>query len=193
VCWALIVAAAAPALAQTKGRIGVGLGLSVASPRDGTQTVVSVTPLTRVPPRNGWRSTIGLNWMTTEVEVQDVEIYQLRFRPLMGGISYTHVSGRSAVIGSLVAGPSFNRIRLHEEQWPAGTTADIDNSFAARVGSAYNYSVTDRVGVQVFGAYLVNRPEMEIRTPGGGSGGVPTRRFKADTPIFSVSAVYSLF
>jgi hypothetical protein len=71
---------------------------------------------------------------------------------------------------------------------------DADVSLAWRVGGALNYAVAPRVGIQVFGGYLVNRPDLTFRTPLATGGFLEdTRSFKADTPIVSVSAVYSLF
>jgi hypothetical protein len=194
----LVAAVISPqgASAQTEGRIGVGVGVTVLSPRDGTETVVAITPITRVPPRTGWRPTIAFNWLTTEVEPGpgDLEAWQFRSRPVMLGVVYTRVWDRLAANGSFVTGPSWNRARIRANGWPAGTTADADVSLAWRIGGALNYSLAPRVGIQVFGGYLVNRPDVTFRTPLAAGGFLEdSRSFKADTPIFSVSAVYSLF
>ena len=184
------------AYAQTKGRIGVGVGLSVYSPADGDETIVSVSPLTRLPPKQGWRPTIGFNWMTTKIEPGpgDQGAWKMRSRPVMVGVGYTHVMGKSAVNGTFVLGPSFNKSTLNGNGWPAGSTTDAERSIAYRLGGAYNYSVTERVGVQVFAAYMFNRMDVTFHTRGiEGEPLTISRRFKGDTPIFSVSAVYSLF
>jgi hypothetical protein len=182
--------------AQTKGRIAVGAGLSIASPADGTDTVVTVSPLTRLPPKDGWRPTIGFNWMTTKIEPGpgDQGAWKMRSRPVMVGVAYTHVMGRSAVNGTFVLGPSFNKSTLRSSGWAAGSSTDAENSIAYRLGGAYNYSLTERVGLQLFAAYMFNRMDVTFHTRGiEGEPVTIERRFKGDTPIFSVSAVYSLF
>jgi hypothetical protein len=192
----LLATAPAVASAQTRGRVGVGAGLSVYSPKDGTETVVSVSPLLRLPPRTGWRPTIGFNWIETSVEPGpgDLNAWRLRTRPVMVGVQYTRVVDRAAVNGSFVIGPSFNKATLRGSRWPAGSSVDIDRSIAYRIGGAYNYSLTERVGVQVFAAYLVNRADVTFRRAASpGTATLTSRRFRADTPVVSVSAVYSLF
>jgi hypothetical protein len=174
----------------------VGAGMSIYHPADGTETVVSFSPLTRLPPKDGWRPTIGFNWMTTNIEPGpgDQGAWKMRSRPVMVGAVYTHVMGRSAVNGSFVLGPSFNKSSLRSSGWAAGSTSDAENSIAYRLGGAYNYSLTERVGVQLFAAYMFNRMDVTFNTRGiEGDPVTISRRFKGDTPIFSVSAVYSLF
>ena len=186
---------ATSAWAQTEGRVSVGGSLTMNNTTDSDlSTAISVGPLVRLNPRKGWGPAGALNWFRADIDNPsggDGAFATLRVRPLMAGVAYTVGSGRVLTSFSIVGGPSFNRARFDDDfTGAAGSTIEAENSIAVRPGVGITWTVAPRVAIVGFGGYLINRPDTVYRN----AAGVETvNRWKADSVVFSIGAVYSLF
>ena len=193
----LLICSATTALAQTEGKVSVGGSVTYYHHTDeDVKPVLTIGPLVRLNPRQGWGIAGALNWHEADLEgpFSNEEFGTLRVRPLMGGVSYTIGEGALLTSFSIVAGPSFNRVRFDDDfrrTLPAGTTldADVETSLAIRPGVGLTYTVAPRVAIVGFGGYLINRPTVTVRV---GSTEF-SDRWKADALVLSVGLVYSLF
>ncbi len=198
----LVAVMCVPALAaaQTEGRVSVGASVTQVIPTDDeVKSVLSVGPLVRLNPKRGWGPAGAFNWFRADVEDPSGasgDFARMRIRPLMAGVAYTIGRDRVLTSFSVVAGPSFNRIDFEDAFLTrvAGTgatpTIDIENSFAIRPGVNVTWTVAPRVAIVGFGGYMLNRPDVVYRDP---SGTEFRDRWKADSAVVSVGAVYSLF
>ena len=183
------------ALAQTEGRVSVGGSVTLNNTTDGeVSSAVAAGPLVRLNPRKGWGPAGALNWFRADLQNPadgDDDFATLRVRPLMGGVSYTIGTDRLLTSFSIVAGPSFNRARFDDDFAPAaGSAIDAENSIAVRPGVGVTWTVAPRVAIVGFGGYLINRPDIVYRNSAGQEF---VNRWKADSVVLSVGAVYSLF
>jgi hypothetical protein len=185
---------ATPARAQTEGRISVGGSVTLNHTTDSeVGTAVSVGPLVRLNPRRGWGPAAALNWYRADLENPaggDDDFATLRVRPLMGGVSYSLGRGDVLTSFSVVAGPSFNRARFDDDFRPGTASIDAENSFAVRPGVGVTWTVRPRVAIVGFGGYMINRPDVVYRDA---SGREFSDRWKADSIVLSIGAVYSIF
>jgi hypothetical protein len=195
----VLLCAATSAFAQTKGRVSVGGSVTYAVPTDSeVKSLVLVGPLVRLNPKKGWGIAAGLSWLRAEVEDpggSDETFAHLRVRPLMAGVSYTVGEQPLLTSFSIVAGPSFNKLTLDDDftrRLPPGTSTDVDaeTSFAVRGGVGLTWTVAPRVAIIGFGGYIINRPNLVYRDINGQEF---RNRWKADSVLLSVGAVYSLF
>jgi hypothetical protein len=186
----------APAVfAQTQGRIGVGASVTHNSTID--SDVASTTtfgPLVRLNPHRGWGPAGAFNWFRADLQDPaggNNDFARLRVRPLMAGVSYTVGSAAVLTSFSIVAGPSFNKAEFNGSYVPGpGESIQADRSFAVRPGVGVTWTLAPRVGLIGFGGYLINRPDIAYRNRFG----LEVRdRWKADSIVLSVGAVYSLF
>jgi len=190
---------AVSAAAQTKGRVSVGGSITYVHPTDSeVGDLVGGGPLVRLNPKKGWGPAGALNWFRADLDnpaTGDGPFATLRVRPLMGGIAYTIGDQPVLVSFSLVAGPSFNKLEFDDdflETLAAGPRPelDADTSFAVRPGVGLTVTVAPRVAIIGFGGYMINRPDVSYRD---GNGQEYRNRWKADSVVLSVGAVYSLF
>lgn len=155
--------------------------------------------ISRVP-KAGWGFTGAFNWFESDIEGAflgvDETIGKLRVRPLMGGVSYTLMSGRLATSFSVVGGPAFNRMRLSDSVRDRVEVVadDVDDavgtiSLAVRPGVNVSYALKSRIALTGFGGYLFNRPEFTFRT----AAGEIRNRWKADALVFSAGVTVALF
>ncbi len=185
-----------PALAQTKGRVGVGVSTTInVTPDDGVGTGKGVGVLLRLNPKAGWGPAGAFNWFEADLSnpaaASGDDFATLRIRPLMGGVSYNVVNGPLLTSFSIVGGPSFNRARFQDGFVRSSVAAiDADNSLAIRPGVGVTYTLRPRVALVGFGGYMINRPGIVYRD----SAGTEFRdQWKADAVVLSVGVVYSLF
>jgi Outer membrane protein beta-barrel domain len=191
---------AAPAAAQTEGRIGIGASVTWMSPTDSeVGSLTGFGPLVRLNPKKGFGIAAALNWFRADVDNPSGatgDFARLRVRPLMGGVSYTVGNQPILVSFSAVTGPSFNDLDFRDEflrtlpPGPFTPDLDIDNNWAYRVGVNVTYSIAPRVGIVGFGGYVWNRPDVIYRDQLGTEFRNP---WKADAVVFSIGAVYSIF
>jgi outer membrane protein W len=195
-CWF-----SAPAYAQREGKVAVGVSATSVRPADeDVRPTVGVGLTVGRVPKAGWGITAALNWFESDLEGDfagiDGTIGTLRVRPLMGGVSYTLMSGRLATSFSVVGGPAFNRMRLSDAvRDRIGVVADdVDDeagkiSVAVRPGVNVSYAIKPRIAVTGFGGYLFNRPEFTFRT----AAGEIRNGWKADALVLSAGVSLSLF
>lgn len=196
---ALLLCSAAAAQAQTEGRVSVGGSVTFVKPTDSdVNSLVGGGPLVRLNPRKGWGLAGALNWFRADIDNPsgaDGPFARLRVRPLMGGVAYT-VGNQPALISfSIVIGPSFNSLDFEDDfldTLPAGPRPSLDakNSFGVRPGVSLTYTVAPRVAIVGFGGYMINRPDVVYTDVNGQEF---RNRWKADSVVLSIGAVYSLF
>lgn len=190
---------AVSAVAQTKGRVSVGGSITYVNPTDSeVGSLFGGGPLVRLNPKKGWGPAGAFNWFRAGIDnpgTGDGPFADLRVRPLMAGIAYTIGNQPMLVSFSLVAGPSFNKLEFDDDfldGTPAGPRPglDADTSFAVRPGVGLTYTVAPRVAIIGFGGYMINRPDVTYRDVNGQE---YRNRWKADSIVLSIGAVYSLF
>jgi hypothetical protein len=194
----VLLSSASPALAQTEGRVSVGGSITWVKPSDNdVKSVLGGGPLVRLNPRKGWGVAGALNWFRADLDNPDGsgEFARLRVRPLMAGVAYTIGNQPTLVSFSIVAGPSFNKITFDDDfvnRLPSGQRPDVDieTSFGVRPGVGVTFTVAPRVAIVGFGGYMINRPDIVYRDVAGQE---YRNRWKADSVVLSVGAVYSLF
>jgi hypothetical protein len=109
----------------------------------------------------------------------------------MGGVGYTFVTNRLYTTLSVVAGPSWNTLKLSGPLRDRfGVDEDHDAwSFAVRPGVGVTYALTSRFGLTGFGGFLVNRPNFSVDT----ASGEIEKKFTADAFALSAGVVFTFF
>jgi hypothetical protein len=179
------------AFAQSRGRVGVGVGATTVRPRAPELRPTSFPNLiVRLSPGKGWGPAGALDWFNADLGASFEGVGRVEVRPLMGGVGYGFNKGRVWTSLSVVGGPAINRIRLNDS---ARDEFEIVKSqritLAVRPGASITYDIAPRVGLTAFAGYLFNRPHYTLRT---GAGDIKTT-WTTDAAIFSVGVVYSLF
>lgn len=172
--------------------IGVGVSGTAMFPHgDALDRSVGVGAVLRLRPRGGLAPVVAFSWRRTRFEEGSGVSpgTRLSVRPVMGGVEYRVGSGRVSAAASLVAGYAFNGLRFDREHGGPEWAVEVRNSRVWRAGGSLWVDVTPRVGVSVFGGYLVTRPELVLLS--GPS--VATRRVSADTAIVSVGMAWWVF
>ncbi len=189
----------ASAAAQTEGRISVGGSITYVNPTDGdVQDLLGGGPLVRLNPKKGWGPAGAFNWFRANIDdpaTGDGPFAKLRVRPLMAGVAYTIGEQPALISFSLVVGPSFNKLSFDDDfldSLPPGPrpSVDAETSFAVRPGVGLTFTVAPRVAIIGFGGYMINRPDVVYRDVNGQEF---RNRWKADSLVLSIGAVYSLF
>ena len=195
----LLVCSAISAAAQTEGKVSVGGSVTYVKPTDSeVGDLVGYGPLVRLNPRKGWGVAGALNWFRADVDNPSGasgDFGRLRVRPLMAGVAYTVGNQPTLVSFSIVAGPSFNSFSFRDDflnslPGPNEPDLDIKTSFAVRPGVGVTFTVAPRVAIVGFGGYMINRPDIVYRDVNGQEF---RNRWKADSVVLSIGAVYSLF
>ena len=197
----IVCCCSTPAFAQRPGKVAVGVSATSVRPADSDlrPTLGVGITVSRVP-KAGWGFSGALNWFESDLEGDfagvNATIGKLRVRPLMGGVSYTIMSGNLATSFSVVGGPAFNRVLLRDEFLNRVTLVSDDAeasagkvSVAVRPGVNLSYAVRPRVAITGFGGYLFNRPEFTFRTTTGDI----RNAWNADAFVVSGGVTFSLF
>ena len=186
-----------PALAPPPSReplrlIGVGVSGTAMTPRGGTlDRTLGLGAILRLGPSAGLNPTFAFSWMKTRFAAGSGVSpgTGLSVRPVMGGVEYRVGDGRVSAAGSVVAGYAFNGLRIDTGDAGPERAIAVENSFVWRAGGSVWVDVTPRFGVNVFGGYLVNRPELTLLR--GES--VVNRRLDASTAIVSLGLAWWVF
>jgi len=150
--------------------------------------------------KTGWGWHYGLNWFSTSVDRSiggsDVDLGELRVRPLMGGYGYTFVTRRTSFALDMLAGYSFNKMTLSARAADAyrslgalDVNTAVRNSIVARPELNIWQDVNRKMGINVNIGYTFARPRVLVRTPLG----VDDHRVRADMLAVTVGAVYRIF
>ena len=189
------------ASAQTQGSIAVGATVAFTQPAaEELDSEVSVGLTFRTLPVQGWGPAFAFNWygadLTDPALGTSDKLGRFIARPLMGGVGYTILRGRTSVSPSVVAGPSFNLISIDESQ--RGAFSVEGSAFERRVGKvslavrpaiSVTYALKARLGLTAGASYIINRPELTVNTP---TGPLETR-WRADAFSVGGGVVVSLF
>jgi hypothetical protein len=191
----------ADAHAQMRGSIAVGATVSFVQPSaDELASGLGLGPTFRTLPVHGWGFAFAFNWYGADLADPALgtpaDLGRFAARPLMFGIGYTAVRGRTSISPSLVAGPAFNLISIDEA---LRDDYSIDgSSFERRIGKAslavrpalsFTYALRSRLGLTAGVSYIFNRPEFTVNTP---AGPVETQ-WRADAFSVGGGLVVSLF
>ena len=187
----LLVHVAAPAQAQSTGRVSVGVGMTSVRPRAPELRHTTFPNLiVRLNPGAGWGLAGALDWFNADLGGSFDGVGRTEVRPIMGGVGYGFRKSRVWSSVSVVGGPAINRIRLNDS---ARDNYQIVKSqritLAIRPGASVTYNVLPRVGLTAFAGYLFNRPHYTLRT---GAGDIRTR-WTTDSTIVSAGVVFSPF
>jgi hypothetical protein len=191
----VIVCTASSVSGQTEGRVSVGASITHNSTTDADlASTTGVGPVVRLNPRRGWGPAGALNWFRADLRNPaggNGDFARLRVRPLMGGVSYTVGSDAVLTSISIVGGPSINKADFHGSYVAgSGESISAENSIAVRPGVGVTWTLAPRVAIIGFGGYLINRPDVVYRNRLGQE---INDRWKADSVVLSVGAVYSIF
>lgn len=199
---ALLMLATTQASAQTlRGTITVGVAVSTVRPAAaGLKTKTSLTPTFGRVPSSGWGVAVAFHWFDTDADARVVggagPLGRITVRPLMLGIGYTAVFDRLSVSPSFVAGPALNTVVISSEARErfevTGTTFQKKVgtiSLATRPGVGFTYALKPRLGLTAFGGYIVNRPNVALRTPDGER----SHRWRTDGVLLSTGIVVTVF
>lgn len=145
---ALVLLAALPAAAQTKGRFILGPALNGVYPLDGDlASDISIGAFFKRRPKKGFSPAFRLNWFRVDLrrQGQDRLLGKLQVRPFMAGVGYTIVKGRFSYGGAAVAGYSFNKITTTDDVVDKDhATFDVKDCFVWRVGVNADYALGSR-------------------------------------------------
>ena len=172
--------------------IGVGVsGTAMFPARGALDRSIGVGAMLRLRPRAGLAPVFAFSWRNTRFADGSGGSpgTGLSVRPVMGGVEYRVGDRRVSAGASFVAGYAFNGLRVDREHEGPEWAVEVGNSLVWRAGGSLWVDVTPRLGVNVFGGYLVTRPELAVL--GGGS--VATRRVNADTAIVSLGLAWWVF
>src|SRR6185295_16510309 len=120
---------AAPANAQTSGKVAIGANISRAIPTNSEgHGLPHYGLLWRIGQgRDGWGLAYGLNWYSTHLDStiadQHLELGELHVRPVMGGYGYSRKFGSARVKASLLGGPAFASFALKDSAEDAYRTS----------------------------------------------------------------------
>jgi hypothetical protein len=197
----LLALSSIPAAAQDE-RIGIGGSVTYVNPRSEelTRSPLTVRPLIRLQPGEGWGLAGAFNWYDTDVDGAfagvNGELGELQTKPFMGGVGYTLRHGRVRTTFSIVGGPAWNRLKIRDDVREAFQAAgrDIDDtidvaSLAIRPGAGVSVRVAPRLDLTGFGGYLFNRPKFTIPTPSGDV----ENDWNGDAVVLSVGMVVAIF
>ena len=189
--------------AQTQNKFAVGANFSQkAAPDETSRGHKSIGLLWRIGRGSeGWGWKYGLNWYSTDLDRSlegDHEAFgELRLRPFMGGYGYTKFFGPAKVSANLMAGYSFNSFDVASTFANAygrlrsanSVDAEASNSFVLKPEVSTWFDVNRKIGINVSGGYMIARPDVTVTS----SAGRERRNVRADTFMFKVGAVYSIF
>lgn len=194
--------AASTVSAQADKTIGLGGGIAFYRPLDDkAHNSTGFALVYRFGKPEGWRPAVGFNWFNTRFDAriggEDVELGQLRVRPVMGGYGYTKRYGRLAATASAVGGVAFNSFREADPARIAYTQSlqrtllrvEARNSLAARGEVSVWYDLNSRIGLMAVAGYVHARPKIDIVSDLG----TETRRLKADSIKLQVGMAYGIF
>lgn len=196
-----LLALPAVAEAQTKGSVAVGATVAFTQPTaEELDSGITVGLTLRTLPVQGWGAAFAFNWYDADLTDPSLgspeKLGRFIARPIMAGIGYTVVRGRTSLSPSVVAGPAFNLISIDEGQ--RGSFSIDGSSFERRVGKvslavrpalSLTYAVKPRLGLTAGASYIINRPELTVNTP---AGPIETR-WRADAFSVGGGLVVSLF
>jgi hypothetical protein len=127
---------------------------------------------------------------------QDFEIGEVKVRPLMLGLDYKMPRGKWNWAAGFSLGWAMNNVEVPWQMRAIAETAgtqdlwvDVHNSLVWGPRLKGWYDVNDRLSYMVESAYLVTRPELDVRA----NGVTTSRRLNADAFILKAGIVYGIW
>jgi hypothetical protein len=191
-----VLAAAHAAFAQ---RLDLGVTYGTVRVSDGSLTDdAGIGWIAQLAPHAGWGLSGSLNWYGSDVAApkfvdMDGRLGRLNVRPLLGGVGYTVLRGRLATSYAVVAGPALNTLHLDQAirnsvSQEGGYRGSVW-SFAVRPGVSATYNIARRWDLIGFAGYIVNRPQITLRT----ATGAVTQHWKTDALVVNGGIAVRLF
>ena len=176
------------------GLLALGVSATVAHPTgSGLAGAARVGPVLRLRPgERGWGPAVGFSWTEGELgpgPTGQPALASLSIRPVMAGLEARIVRGRVAASLSGVAGYAFNSLTPDATRSGPDRALAVDNSVAGRAGVSVWIDVSRRLGLNLFGGYLVTRPTVTFASDTD----LRTTTVNADAVIVSVGVAYWLF
>jgi hypothetical protein len=198
-----VVSIATTAHAQTDGKFALGADLGVKIPGSseahGSEGIGLLWRLGHG--KEGFGFHWGLNWYHTDIERsvagQNVELGELRLKPLMAGYGYTRNVGRFSVTGAILGGFAFTSMRLtpaatdvyHDGLGARSVRADSGMPLVLRPEISTWYDINKKVGLHISTGYMIARPHVTVSS----TLGEDKRRVHADMVGVKVGIAYSIF
>ena len=149
--------------------------------------------------RLGWGPSFGFSATTTDLRVPvnaaATPIGAVRLRPLMAGVGYSLMNGRTRTSIGVVGGYSFNSAAL-DLALPAGVGVDVtvQNAWVAQPKVDVSLAATRRVALIASFAYTFSNPDVSVTvTQGGQQTFRATDHVRVDSVGVRVGAAVSLF
>lgn len=148
-----------------------------------------------------WSPAYRLSSFSSQVSSQlgsrELPVGDVKIRPLMIGIDYKMPRGNWNWAGGMSAGWALNQVETRWEYRAVATDlagaddlwVDVHNSFVWGPRLKGWYDVNRRVSFMVESAYLVARPQLDVRA----NGVMSTRRLNLDALILKAGIVYGIF
>ena len=113
----------------------------------------------------------------------------VRLRPVMAGLNYNLISGRATIGAGVVAGYSFNSLKVETERAGPGRAIAVSNSFVVQPKLDVWLDVTRRIGITLQAGYLVSRPKVTF----GSDDVVTAERVRVNAVVLSAGLAYWIF
>ena len=179
--------------ASRRRLLAIGASLNTRRPRhDALASTLSAGPLLRLGTSSGFGPTFGFSWLRTDLSSASSPdpVGRITIRPMMVGVSYTLTDqAHWALSPSLVGGMAFNRLTLVESAARDTVAVDVDNSAALRPGMSLWLDLNSRVALNVFGGYLITRPQVTFLEDGR----LAKHPLRADTGVINIGLAYKVF
>jgi hypothetical protein len=132
----------------------------------------------------------------SQIGNQDLEVGHVKVRPLMLGLDYKMPRGKWNWAVGMSAGWAMNNVEVPWQMRAIAETAgtgdlwvDVHNSLVWGPRLKGWYDLDRRLSFMVESAYLVTRPELDVRA----NGVTTSRRLNADAFILKAGIVYGIF
>ena len=152
-----------------KGRFLVGASWGSVATFDGDLgTQYKVSPFFRWNSRrSGWGPSFGLSWYEADlrlpVDGKSETLGPVKVRPVMAGVGYSIIKGRTRTSLGLVAGYAFNKATV-DRQLPPGYTAtvELDSTWSAGPKADVMFAATRRIALIASVAYVFSNPDVTV-------------------------------
>jgi hypothetical protein len=176
----MVGCAATAARAQIARPVSLGVTVGLADPhaRQAIDTGSMIGLVARLR-RQGWGVAAGFWSFRTESEFLTYSM-----RPLLIGVVYNISMGRVSLSPSVLVGYTFNDAAVKEHP----QRVELTDSFAWEPGLSVSWDASERVGLSMFGGFLVSAPKLDF----GNVGGSPPSTFDVDALVWTVGIHVSL-
>ena len=204
-CFLIFLAAAAPVVAQSAGKVAVGgsIGTRIAPSSTAGGDPFGVGLVWRLGhSKEGFGWEWGLNWFSSDVDhsyagTPAFELGRLHIRPFMVGYGYTHLIGPTALKGSVQGGYAFTSFDptpsavdvYHDRLGARSFSTDAANTFVVKPQFSVWRDISRKVGLNVTAGYMIARPKLTVST----TLGEERQRVRADMFMLKAGVVYSVF